>query len=384
MKTLLYDDIVDIIWGAGLLAGGGGGPVKFGLQMLQDYINEHKIDPADIKLPLFDPGEILTKPFVYAAVTAGMGAPSKITGDFTPWANNAFDAIKVFASKMDPPRDIQFTYPVELGGFNTFIAMLIALENPKIQLLDVDASARAVPGLDTVLSAVNGNATTPTALADDKNNKVIIDLIDPSDAQLAEDLAREITVQLGEMAGVSGWLIGPAVIQSSLGVGSLTLSQQIGNILRNPKITDKFLEIQNYANCRELYSGQLTGGASALVDGFDVGCTKGIQGTTTYRADFANESLVISRLDNGNPVPIMTAPDIIACYNTGSTYDYGMPLTNSDLFNPDGTLIKGLEVSYGLISVNSKWWVQPITDLQAVWDKYFSKVGYQGKIIQYT
>jgi hypothetical protein len=33
---LLYDGIVDFIWGAGLLAGGGG-PIKFGLQTLQDY-----------------------------------------------------------------------------------------------------------------------------------------------------------------------------------------------------------------------------------------------------------------------------------------------------------------------------------------------------------
>jgi DUF917 family protein len=35
MRTLIYDDIINIIWGATLMGGGGGGSMKNGIDMLR-------------------------------------------------------------------------------------------------------------------------------------------------------------------------------------------------------------------------------------------------------------------------------------------------------------------------------------------------------------
>jgi DUF917 family protein len=379
-----YDDIVDTVWGAGFLAGGGGGAVKWGLQMLRDYIESHGIKPADIKLSVYAVDEMPDDKNVYAAAVAGMGAPTAIKGDFSPWANNAFAAIRGFASKMDPARDIKYVLPVELGGFNTFIPMLIALENSDIYLLDVDASSRAVPALNTMLSSVNGDDTTPLALADDKNNKVYIDLADPKDATTAENLAREVTVQLGNIAGVSGWLLHRTEITATLGLNSLTLAKNIGHVLRDQTITDKFAAIQQYVKCRELFRGQVSDGKTAEQDGFDVGYETFLHDPCTrdFRIAFQNESLTVG--NDGDKTPIMTAPDIIICLANDSRFDPYLPLTNSDFFDAGGEVIKGLSVIAGLVQVNQTWWKKGFDSINALWKNYFQNVGYNGDIIQYS
>ncbi|MED9781329.1 MAG: DUF917 family protein, partial [Peptococcaceae bacterium] len=57
-----------------------------------------------------------------------------------------------------------YTMPVEMGAFNTFAPMLISLMTG-LPTLDADAAGRAVPGLDTLLSHINGGATSPLAMA---------------------------------------------------------------------------------------------------------------------------------------------------------------------------------------------------------------------------
>jgi DUF917 family protein len=72
-----------------------------------------------------------------------MGAPSAIKEvDFSVYATNAFNLLSEMAAQMG--RKITYSMAVELGGFNTFVPMLILLVQ-KIPFVDTDGAARAVP-----------------------------------------------------------------------------------------------------------------------------------------------------------------------------------------------------------------------------------------------
>lgn len=149
MSTVLSrQDIINIIYGATVLGAGGGGSASSGLEMLENYIKKH----GDPKLRMISTGEMNVN--AYAAVTAGMGSPVALKDiDFTPYAVNAYNALVDMAATMG--RTLSYTIPVEIGGFNTFVPMLIAMMND-IPVIDADGAARAVPALDTLLLHVNG------------------------------------------------------------------------------------------------------------------------------------------------------------------------------------------------------------------------------------
>lgn len=187
MSTVLSrQDIINIIYGATVLGAGGGGSASSGLEMLENYIKKH----GDPKLRMISTGEMNVN--AYAAVTAGMGSPVALKDiDFTPYAVNAYNALVDMAATMG--RTLSYTIPVEIGGFNTFVPMLIAMMND-IPVIDADGAARAVPALDTLLLHVNGLDTSPLAMADHKNNRLTIELADPRDAHEAEVIGRNICV----------------------------------------------------------------------------------------------------------------------------------------------------------------------------------------------
>ena len=126
--------------------------------------------------------------------------------DFSQYAVNAFNTLRDMAAEMDPPRKLEYCIPVELGGFNTFCPMLISLLND-IPFVDCDGAGRAVPALDTLLLHVNGLDTSPLAMADGSDNKVMIKLKDPKDAHMGEEIGRWICTAFGQIAGLSGWMV---------------------------------------------------------------------------------------------------------------------------------------------------------------------------------
>ena len=169
-RILKEEQLIDVIWGATLMGGGGGGAMVGGTDLLDTYKKLHPEKP--VELTLLETCDM--DPEAYGAVTAGMGAPTVLKNvDFSQYAVNAFNALKEMGAKMDPPRKLEYSVPVELGGFNTFCPMLISLLND-IPFIDCDGAGRAVPALDTLLLHINGLDTSPLAMADGKNNKVMV------------------------------------------------------------------------------------------------------------------------------------------------------------------------------------------------------------------
>ena len=145
MRKLYEQDIIEILYGATLLGAGGGGSLKQGLGMLDGL----KKDGNAIEVDLLDLDEIGDNE--YAAVVCGLGSPVAMLDPskpaFGPDAVHAFKAFqKAFIAE---GKEVKYLQSGEMGGFNTFTPMLVAI------LSDKDPAKLSMP----VLSA----ACFPTA-----------------------------------------------------------------------------------------------------------------------------------------------------------------------------------------------------------------------------
>ena len=372
-SILKKQDIVDVLWGATLLGGGGGGSLRDGLDLVANLEENHPEIPVELKLITaeeMDEG-------AYAAVTAGMGAPSAIKGiDFGPYAVNAFEALKDMAAKMKTSRELKYCLAVETGGFNTFAPMFISILQG-YPFIDADGCGRAVPALNTLLMHINGCDTSPLAMANGANDKVVFETADPRNAELAEEIGRHICMAFKMLSGLSGWMLTKDEIIKNIVTGSITLSGKIGKILRDcidqKALKDVFVNIARAGiPAKQLCIGNIATVETKQESGFDYGrvTVKDITSAQSYIIFFQNENLLISKVVDGKEIPYMTVPDIICMYDM----DSGIPLTNADVK-------EGMTVGLGLIAADQKWWKNP--DMFLVWKTFMNRIGYQGGCLPY-
>ena len=391
MEILKEKDILHIMTGAALMAAGGGGCFDDGLLLLNMFKKNHPQKPVEVKLCGYEE----MKEGEYAAVVAGMGAPTEGAGkDFTPCAVFSFEEAQKLAGEMK--KNVQYTMPIEMGAFNTFAPMLISLMTG-LPVIDADAAGRAVPGLDTILCHINGCDTCPLAMSDENGNIVHIKCADPRDAETAQGLASPIAQKFQSNAGIAGWILSAAEIGKHIPTGTITLARKIGeviDVLREAKkpeeqyVGELFEELKNrgIADAQSAVAApqHIRNFTTDFKDGFDVGSyvigeeDQGFH--RTYKVCFQNENLLLYReRANGSEELKMTAPDIITMYDAATGY----PLTNEDLFLIEkAQKLSELEVVLGVIRVDQKWWNEEAAVGKA-WKPYFSALDYDGKIQKY-
>ncbi|CAM4353559.1 hypothetical protein VIAG107301_12390 [Vibrio agarivorans] len=99
---------------------------------------------------------------------------------------------------------IDATFPIEVGGFNSLIPILVAAQKG-IPVVDCDAMGRAFPESQMVTFFLDGLPSAPNTLADEKGNVVTIH---PLDGVWSERFARPITEQMGGSAPMCSMLMG--------------------------------------------------------------------------------------------------------------------------------------------------------------------------------
>lgn len=357
--------IVDVIWGATLLGGGGGGSIKGALDLLNKYRIDHPKDALEITL--YDYAEM--EPEAYAAATAAMGAPTAFQDvDLLKYFTNSFVALQEMAAKMDTPKELKYSYGVELGGTNTLVPMMVSLVN-KIPFIDGDGAGRAVPALDTLLLNINGCDTAPLTMSDGKNNRLTIELADTKDARLGEEIGRHICEVFNQVSGVSGWMVRREDFEQRLVIGSITLAEKVGRVLRtcSEYNGDVFavLTQKDIVNCKFLGKGKVIKIENVMKNGYDFGKVV-IAADGEFTIFFQNENLLISK----NGKPMMTVPDIICYYDVAT----GMPLSNADIN-------EGMEIVIGAVKVDEKWWKNP--NMFDFWEPLLESIGYTGGNIPY-
>ena len=365
MKILKEQELKNVILGATVIGAGGGGSASSALELLEKFkVNSGK----EPELKLYNVEEL--EDDAYAAVTCGMGAPRALIGkDFTPYAVNAYGALQDMAAKMG--REVKYVLGVETGGFNTFVPMLISLMTG-IPFVNADGAGRAVPALDTLLLHVNGLKTSPLAMADNKNNRLKIELADAHDASMGENIGRWICTAFDMMAGLSGWMVTQDEIISSIANNSVTYAMSIGETIAKydgkGNVYD-FIAKNSDLPCKPVCTGKIIKMETKTANGFDYGVAiiAGEDGHE-YKIPFQNENLAIYK----DGTPIMTVPDIISVFNK----ETGMPMTNADT-------AEGQYVDVGIAKVDEKWWKVGEAKMNEIWAPYFSNVEYTGKIIRF-
>ena len=367
-RILNESDMKNIIAGATVLGGGGGGSASGGFDLLELF---KKNNPdKKVSVTMLDPDELDAGK--YAAVTAGMGAPKALIGkDFTPYAVNSYNALKELAASMNPPKELEYTCAVEMGGFNTFVPMLISLLTGA-PFVDGDGAGRAVPALDTLLLHVNGCDTSPLAMADHKNNCVQIKLAEPKDASTAEVIGRNICIAFDMIAGLSGWMISKKEIKERIGNNTVTYALEIGEALSRYDGSGnvyEYLHTSGNLPSKAVGSGEVIYVETKTAGGFDYGVVH-IKCEDNSKIDvaFQNENLVIMK----NGEVLMTAPDIITLYDKNAR----MPITNADV-------AKGMIVDVGVVKVDERWWNRGEEEINQIWQPYFKNVEYHGPIVRF-
>lgn len=369
MRKLYKQDIVEILYGATLLGGGGGGTLKLGLDMLTNLEKEGNI----IELELLELNEI--EETDYAAMVAGLGSPLAMVDSklpmFGPDAVYAFMAFqKAYKSE---GKNVKYLYSGEMGGFNTFVPMLVALLSDKdvskrIKFLDTDANGRAVPELNTTLSTTRGYPPRPLGMGTVNGDEIIVY---PNDDHSGEVIARTLCTAYDMRIGFSTWGMSKNELLSHSSVGCVTYAQNIGKVLLEAQSnnTDIVESLKKVMNIRGFCRGKIEKIDIQKDAGFDYGITSvSGQDGKKYFIDFKNENMVI-RDEKGKAY--ITAPDIISIIDL-DTYT---PLTNADTK-------AGMNILVTIAPVDELWWAEDFKSYEC-WLPILEKIGYKGKQIRF-
>ncbi len=376
-RTLKQNDIRQILYGATFLGAGGGGSLSFGIDMLQKLIDEG----ADAQLELFTLDEIESRS-LYGTMVAGLGSPKKmLESSFGPDAVMAFKAFqKAFKAE---GKDVKFLYSGELGGFNTFVPMMVAIcsdSDPKkrIPFLDVDGNGRAVPELNTSLNSARQFPPYPIGLGTSSDDMIIAY---PSSDATAETIARQLCLGYDMRIGFSTWGMNIDELRDNAVVGAMTRCQDIGKALVAAKEakSSPFEAIRAHCPDIEIHRvmrGTITKIETRTVNGFDVGVTTLEDKATgkSYTIDFQNENLLIR---DASGKTYITVPELICTVTTESNPvgEICYPLTNADTE-------LGMEIEVMVTPASPYWWDAPHHAYKC-WIDSLKRVDYSGEAIRF-
>ncbi|MEY8387699.1 DUF917 domain-containing protein [Oscillospiraceae bacterium 38-13] len=369
MRKLYEQDIMEILYGATLLGAGGGGSLSQGMSMLDGL----KEDGYKIEIDLLDLDEIGDDE--YAAMVAGLGSPVAMMEPgkprFGPDAIHAYRAFqKAFVSE---GKNCKYLYSGEMGGFNTFAPMLVAILSDKdpekrIKFLDVDSNGRAVPELNTTLTSFWDHPPKPMGMGSLHGDEIIVY---PISDHSGEAIARQLCMLYDMRIGFATWGLNKAEMQEALDVGCVTKAQKIGHAIfaARDSGSDLMDELKKVMEVREFCRGTIEKLDIKAEGGFDFGTTvvKDEKGARYY-IDFKNENLIL-RDESGKTV--LTAPDGIGMVDLETL----TPLTNAD------TKV-GMKVLVTMTPAHPNWW-DPQRKPNECWLPELRKVGMKGDQVRY-
>ncbi|MGE8000063.1 DUF917 domain-containing protein [Lysinibacillus sp. NPDC093190] len=315
MRYLDKEAIEHIAIGAAFLGTGGGGDPYIGKMMALSAIEKN----GPVKLYSVD--EIEDEDFFIPA--AMMGAPSVLVEKFP----RGDEFVKVFQklAKYIGKEKITGTYPMEAGGVNSMIPIVVAAQLD-IPLIDCDGMGRAFPELQMVTFNLDGISATPMAITDEKGNIGIFETIDN---KWTERIARSATVEMGASSLVSLYPTTGAQIKQSGVHHIITLSEKIGEIIasKSRNVKDKLDELLQLVSGYELFQGKIVDVIRETKGGFNLG-KMNLEGmevnkNETMKVHFQNENLIAEKNDQ---VVAMT-PDLICLVD----YETLLPVTTESL-----------------------------------------------------
>ncbi|AGK62013.1 hypothetical protein Asulf_02050 [Archaeoglobus sulfaticallidus PM70-1] len=310
MRSLDKEDIENLAVGAAILGTGGGGDPYLGkLTAIQALDEGYEINVVDVKEV---PDDALVIP------SAGMGSPTVIV-EKIPKGTEIINAFKTLSEYLG--REVYATMPIEAGGLNSTFPLAVGAKMG-IPIVDADGMGRAFPELQMTTFHINGVTVTPMALADERDNTV---LLKTCDNYWAEWIARDITIRFGGTAWIALYPMTGKELKKAAIPGTMGLAEKLGAAVRETKESkgnpiDAVLDVSNGF---ELFKGKIVDVVRRTTGGFARGEIK-IEGIDEYKGQnllvhFQNENLVA--IKDGEV--IASVPDLITLLDL----ETAMPIT---------------------------------------------------------
>lgn len=318
--TLTAADLPDLARGATLLGTGGGGDPYIGKMLVEQVLGTGSItilDPDDLDDDLF------------VIPTAQMGAPTVMI-EKIPAGFEATLALRTLEEHLGRRADA--TMPIECGGINSMIPLLVAAETG-LPVVDADGMGRAFPELSMETFAVYGVHGSPLALAGERGERVIIDTGD--DDKQMEWLARGITIRLGGVGHIAEYAMSGADVKRTAVPRTISMALALGRAIRLAREahTSPFEAIAEtlsttlYSHVRELFVGKVADVERRTTDGFAKGRAVILPldpaSDDRFEIAFQNENLIAQH--NGEVVAIV--PDLICVVD----HETAEPITTEGL-----------------------------------------------------
>lgn len=329
-------DLLDLARGAALLGTGGGGNPYIGRLMVESAMQETGRD-----LILLDVEDLADDALVIP--TCMMGAPTVIV-EKLPEGNEAAESLQRLEQHFGRRADA--TMPVEAGGVNSMIPLVVALRR-NIPVVDGDGMGRAFPELFHETFHIHGEAGTPLVLTDEHHDQ---SLIETHDNFTMEWFARGLTIRMGGASYVAMYPMHGETVKRTAIRGTIRLGLQIGRTIRcaREQHTDPFAALTamfattSYRHARVIFSGKIVEVFRRTVEGFVRGSVRMIElpassseEPTGFEIEFQNENLIAR---SGERV-LTSVPDLI-CVLDAETAE---PITTEELRY--GQRVKVLAVS---------------------------------------
>jgi uncharacterized protein len=298
-SPITFDDLKSIAIGAGIL--GTGGSTHPYLELL----NAEKLYRAGRSVELIDPSELADDDLVAEISKIGAPLPS-----IERIADPALFAKPVRMIEDHVGCRFKAIMPGEIGTVNGVIPIMVAAELG-LPLVDADPIGRAFPGVHMSSFAIAGLPYFPFAVADIRENEVIITR--SVDGGWTERIARRVSIEMGTIAATCRPPRTGRQIRDHAILGSITRAIRLGLAVRNARsqgrqAVDVILEKERGL---VLFKGKVVDAMRRTTEGFlrghcDIAGLDEFDGCS-FTAEFRNE-FTVARRDGS---VCATTPDLI-------------------------------------------------------------------------
>jgi len=293
LRTLNYQDLLDLVDGAAIFSAGGGGDPEVGYKIVDKLASEgctvRLVSPSEV------PNEVRVVNF------ACVGATTTIEYD-SEAAVKTLKALEEYAGF-----SAYATIAVELGGFNTLAAVDVAARC-SIPVVDADGAGRSVPEVHLKVYTIDNILLTPMVVAD-LHTKNIVVVKETADSRAAERIARVLSAEWNHSAYTARRILTGAQVKTSPIQLSLSKSMQIGKLLRTA--VEPIKAVLKETGGFKLFEG-VTDSVERKTEGGFTFIEIKLRGTYEYAGstfEFKAKNEVLVAYKNGRLAAI--APDII-------------------------------------------------------------------------
>lgn len=216
------EDLEDIVWGASLLATGGGGSISFGLSLVRRIAEKGGL--KIIPLEELTDDDIIVSPYFIGSMGAALERSEE---EVKLLLTEAISTLSTILGK-----EISGIVASELGGGNTAIALYAAhlLGKP---IVDGDLMGRAGPELYQSTAHVYGVPVTPSVIASPAGSTMIIRKV--SNVDFYEEIFRHVAYLSGGWSLVVDTPLRGGIARDVIIKGTLSLSLKLGKTIRESR-----------------------------------------------------------------------------------------------------------------------------------------------------